>query len=262
MSASRIALITGASRGIGRGISIELAKAGFDIVGNSRNYNTEDNKTGLFEVKEKVEAEGSKFFPVKGDISDATDRKYIIEKTTNEFGKIDVLINNAGVAPRERIDILETSQESYDRVFSINARGPFFLTQLLSRNMIDNLGAYETKPCIIFISSISAYVSSPSRAEYCISKAALSHTSRLFADRLTEYGINVYEIQPGIIQTDMTEPVTEKYDKLISDGLIPQNRWGYPEDIGKAVVALASGSFNYSTGLVLEISGGMNINRL
>ncbi len=128
--------------------------------------------------------------------------------------------------------------------------------------MIDHIGEYKKKPCIIFISSISAYVSSPSRAEYCISKAALSHTARLFADRLAEYEINVYEIQPGIIQTDMTEPVTEKYDKLIAGGLVPQKRWGYPEDVGKAVVALASGSFAYSTGLVLEISGGMNINRL
>ena len=127
---------------------------------------------------------------------------------------------------------------------------------------MSRLEEYKIRPSIIFISSISAYVSSPSRAEYCISKAALSQTARLYADRLSEYGINVYEIQPGIIKTDMTEPVTEKYDKLIAAGLIPQRRWGYPEDIGKAVVALANGTFSYSTGMVLEISGGMNINRL
>lgn len=262
MSAKRVALVTGASRGIGRGIAIELAKAGFDIVGNGRQYNPENNKKGLFEVKERVEAEGAKFLPVKGDISVDTDRKYIIKTAIGEFGKIDVLVNNAGVAPQKRMDILETTKDSYDRVLSINARGPFFLTQLAARKMIDHIGEYKKKPCIIFISSISAYVSSPSRAEYCISKAALSHTARLFADRLAEYEINVYEIQPGIIQTDMTEPVTEKYDKLIAGGLVPQKRWGYPEDVGKAVVALASGSFAYSTGLVLEISGGMNINRL
>lgn len=262
MSAKRVALVTGASRGIGRGIAIELAKAGFDIVGNGRQYNPENNKKGLFEVKERVEAVGAKFLPVKGDISVDTDRKYIIKTAIGEFGKIDVLVNNAGVAPQKRMDILETTKDSYDRVLSINARGPFFLTQLAARKMIDHIGEYKKKPCIIFISSISAYVSSPSRAEYCISKAALSHTARLFADRLAEYEINVYEIQPGIIQTDMTESVTEKYDKLIAGGLVPQKRWGYPEDVGKAVVALASGSFAYSTGLVLEISGGMNINRL
>ena len=262
MSAKKVALVTGASRGIGRGIAIELAKAGFDIVGNGRQYNPENNKKGLFEVKERVEAEGAKFLPVKGDVSVDTDRKYIIKTAIGEFGKIDVLVNNAGVAPQKRMDILETTKDSYDRVLSINARGPFFLTQLAARKMIDHIGEYKKKPCIIFISSISAYVSSPSRAEYCISKAALSHTARLFADRLAENEINVYEVQPGIIQTDMTEPVTEKYDKLIAGGLVPQKRWGYPEDVGKAVVALASGSFAYSTGLVLEISGGMNINRL
>ncbi len=262
MSIKRVALVTGASRGIGRGIAIELAKAGFNMVGNGRYYDPENNKKGLFEVKERVEAEGGKFLPVKGDISEDTDRKYIIKTTIGEFGNIDLLVNNAGVAPRERMDILDTTEDSYDRVLSINARGPFFLTQLAARKMIDQIGKYEKKPCIVFISSISAYVSSPSRAEYCISKAALSHTARLFADRLAEYGINVYEIQPGIIQTDMTEPVTDKYNKLIADGLVPQKRWGYPEDIGKAVVALASGSFAYSTGLVLEVSGGMNIYRL
>jgi len=262
MTGNRIALVTGASRGIGRGISIELAKAGCDIAGNGRKFDPENDQKGLFEVKKIVESEGVNFLPVKGDISVENDRNYIIDTTINEFGKIDVLINNAGVAPLERLDILETSAESYDRVMSINARSPFFLTQLVARKMIDQIGKYDIKPCIIFISSISAYVSSPSRAEYCISKAALSHTSRLFADRLAEYGINVYEIQPGIIQTDMTNSVKEKYDKLISEGLIPQRRWGYPEDIGKAVVALADGSFEYSTGLVLEISGGMNIKRL
>jgi NAD(P)-dependent dehydrogenase (short-subunit alcohol dehydrogenase family) len=262
MSAKRVALVTGASRGIGRGIAINLAKAGFDIVGNGQQYDPKNNKNGLFEVKERVEEEGSKFLPVKGDISLDDNRQYIIETAIGEFGHIDVLVNNAGVAPLVRKDILETTEDSYNRVLSINARGPFFLTQLASQKMIDQIGKYSEKPCIIFVSSISAYVSSPSRAEYCISKAALSHTARLYADRLAEYGINVYEIQPGIIHTDMTDSVKEKYDNLIAEGLIPQKRWGYPEDIGKAVVALANGSFAYSTGLVLEVSGGMNINRL
>jgi NAD(P)-dependent dehydrogenase (short-subunit alcohol dehydrogenase family) len=262
MTEKRIALVTGASRGIGRGISIELAKAGFHIAGNGRKYDPHNTQQGLFEVKKRIDSEGVKFLPLKGDISVENDRKYIIDTTIKEFGKIDLLVNNAGVAPLERVDILETPVESYDRVMSINARGPFFLTQLAANKMIDHIKDYEIKPCIIFISSISAYVSSPSRPEYCISKAALSQTARLYADRLAEFGINVYELQPGIIKTDMTGSVTEKYDKLIADGLIPQKRWGYPEDIGRAVVTLANGSFGYSTGLVLEISGGMNIKRL
>ena len=262
MPVNKVALITGASRGIGRGISLHLAKAGFNIIGNSRQYNPENKKTGLFEVKEIVEAIGVKFLPVKGDISLENDRQYIVRTALEQFGHIDVLVNNAGMAPDKRMDILETTEKSFDRVFSVNARGPFFLSQLVSNKMITHIEAYEDKPCIIFISSISAYVSSPSRAEYCISKAAMSHSARLFADRLAEYGINVYEIQPGVIQTDMTDGVKEKYEKLIAKGLIPQQRWGYPDDIGKAVVALATGSFAYSTGLVVEVSGGMNIQHL
>ena len=262
MSKNKVALITGASRGIGRGIAINLAKKGFHIVGNGRQFDPENKNNGLFEVKEIVEAEGVKFLPVQGDISLDNDRQSIVKSAIDEFSQIDLLVNNAGVAPQKRIDILETGEESFDRVFSVNARGPFFLSQLVSKKMIDQIGEYEKKPCIIFISSISAYVSSPSRAEYCISKAALSHTARLFADRLAEYGINVYEIQPGIIQTDMTDSVKEKYDKMIADGLIPLKRWGIPDDIGKVVSSLAEGSFAYSTGLVLEVSGGMNINRL
>jgi len=174
-----------------------------------------------------------------------------------------VLVNNAGVAPERRLDILETSPESYDRLQTINARGPFFLTQKIARQMIKQVKENpESKPCIIFISSISASVSSPTRAEYCVSKAALSQAARVFADRLSEYGINVYEVRPGIIQTDMTAPVREKYDKLIAGGLIPQKRWGFPEDVGKAVAALAKGYFGYSTGLVVEVSGGMNVPHL
>jgi NAD(P)-dependent dehydrogenase (short-subunit alcohol dehydrogenase family) len=180
-----------------------------------------------------------------------------------KFDRIDVLVNNAGVAPEKRADVLETSPESYDRVLSINARGAYFLTQKVARHMIrqkekDSAG----HSCIIFISSISAYVSSPSRPEYCISKAALSMAAKIYADRLAEYGINVYEVRPGIIQTGMTASVREKYDRLIAEGLIPQKRWGQPEDVARAVAALAGGDFAYSTGLVVEVSGGMNIQSL
>ena len=263
MNNNPAALITGCGRGIGRGIAVELAKNGFSIAGNDVIFDPNNRETGLFEVKEKIEESGASFLPVQGDISSLEEHEKILNSVLDKFGRIDLLVNNAGVAPLKRLDILETTPESYDRVLSINARGPFFLTQKVAKQMIEQVKDNpELKPIIIFISSTSAYVSSPSRAEYCISKASLSITAKIFADRLAEYGINVYEIRPGIIQTDMTAPVKEKYDKLIAEGLVPQNRWGFPEDIGKAVSAIAKGYFPYSTGMVIEISGGMDINRL
>lgn len=259
----QVALVTGAGQGIGKGISLELAKSGFDIIGMDIVYNPENKELGLFEVKEKAEELNVSFLPVQGDVSSLEDHEKVIHQSLAEFGKIDVLVNNAGVAPEKRRDILETTPESYDRLLSVNARGPFFLTQKIAKQMIKQVEANpESKPCIIFISSISASVSSPSRAEYCVSKAALSQAARVFADRLSEYGINVYEVRPGIIQTEMTAPVREKYERLIKEGLVPQKRWGLPEDVGKAVAALARGDFGYSTGLVIEVSGGMNIPRL
>jgi len=258
-----VALVTGAGQGIGRGISLELAKNGFDIVGMDIIFESENKQAGLFEVKERAEELNVSFLPIRGDVSSLEDHEKILKLALDEFGKIDVLVNNAGVAPEKRLDILETTPESYDRLLAINARGPFFLTQKVAHQMIRQIQENpKLKPCIIFISSISTYVSSPSRAEYCISKAALSQAARVFADRLSEYGINVYEVRPGIIRTDMTTPVQEKYDKLIKEGLIPQKRWGFPEDVGKAVAALARGDFSYSTGLVIEVSGGMNIPHL
>ncbi len=264
MTASNpVALITGAGRGIGRGIALELAKNGFDIVGNDILFEPDNKQSGLFEVKERIEELNALFEPVKGDISSLDDHEEILHQTLDKFGKINVLVNNAGVAPEKRLDVLETTPESYDRLLSINARGTFFLTQRIATQMIEQVKKdSELMCCIIFISSISAEVSSPSRAEYCISKAAISHMARIFADRLSEYGINVYEVRPGIIKTDMTDPVREKYDKLIEGGLVPQKRWGFPEDVGKAVAALAKGDFAYSTGLIVEVSGGMNIRHL
>jgi len=259
----KTALVTGAGQGIGRGIVLELAKNGFDIAGMDIIFEPDNKEKGLFEVKEKVEELRAEFLPVQCDISSLNDHQKIIKKTLDKFGKIDLLINNAGVAPKLRLDILETTSESYDRLMSINARGPFFLTQTVANLMTKQVKKNpKSKPAIVFISSISSYVSSPSRAEYCLSKAAVSMSAKIFADRLSEFGINVYEIRPGIIQTDMTAVVKEKYDKLIAEGLAPQKRWGFPEDIGKAVVGLVNGYFDYSTGLVVEVSGGMNIQRL
>ena len=259
----KIALVTGAGQGIGRGIVLELAKNGFDIAGMDIICKPDNKEKGLFEVNDRVEELSAEFLPIQADISCLDDHQKIINKTLDKFGRIDLLVNNAGVAPKVRLDILETTPESYDRLMTINARGPFFLTQSVANVMSKQVEKKaDSKPTIVFISSISAFVSSPSRAEYCLSKATVSMSAKIFADRLSEYGINVYEIRPGIIQTDMTAVVKEKYDKLIAEGLVPQKRWGFPEDIGKAVVGLVDGYFDYSTGLIVEVSGGMNIQRL
>jgi NAD(P)-dependent dehydrogenase (short-subunit alcohol dehydrogenase family) len=258
-----VAFITGASRGIGRGIALELAKSGYDLAGNSRVCEPQNTESGLFEVQRRVEELGADFLPVQGDVSNLADHARMLERILEKFGRIDLLVNNAGVAPEQRLDVLETTPESFDRVLSINLRGPFFLTQRVAQHMLARIEHDpEARPSIIFITSVSAYMSSPSRAEYCLSKAGLSLAAAIFADRLSGPGINVYEVRPGIIKTDMTAAVQAKYDQLIGEGLIPQQRWGLPEDVGKAVAALAGEGFKYSTGLVVEVSGGMNIRRL
>lgn len=258
-----VAFITGASRGIGRGVAIELAKHGYDIAGSSRVFEPQDTTSGIFEVKQRVEELGASFLPVQGDVSCLHDHERMLTPILEKFGRLDLLVNNAGVAPEKRLDVLETTPASFDRVLSINLRGPFFLTQRVAQHMVAQLQQQLTiRPSIVFITSVSAYMSSPARAEYCLSKSGLSMAAAIFADRLSEHGINVYEVRPGIIKTDMTAPVQGKYDKLIDEGLIPQRRWGLPEDVGKAVAALARGDFQYSTGMVVEVSGGMNIRRL
>jgi 3-oxoacyl-[acyl-carrier protein] reductase len=258
-----VVLVTGAGRGIGRGISILCAEAGFDLAGVDILFDPVNKDSGLFEVQRKVEEHNVSFLPIQGDISALHEHERILDEVLDFYGKVDVLVNNAGVAPERRMDILETTADSFDRVMSVNTRGSFFLTQRVALQMIEHTQrGYLQDPCIIFVSSISAEVSSPSRAEYCISKAALSQAAKIYADRLAEFAINVYEVRPGLIQTDMTAPVKDRYDRLISEGFVPQERWGLPEDVGKAVVALARGYFGYSTGLVLELSGGMNIRRL
>ena len=258
-----VAFITGASRGIGRGIAVELAKQGYDIAGSSRVCDPANRASGIFEVKRVVEDLGSTFLPIAGDVSVLEEHDRMLDPILEKLGRIDLLVNNAGIAPEKRLDILETTPESFDRVLATNLRGPFYLTQRIAQHMIEYKKQNpEARPGIIFITSVSAYMSSPSRAEYCLSKAGLSLAAAIFADRLSSFGINVYEVRPGIIKTDMIAAVREKYDKLVSEGLIPQQRLGTPEDVGKAVVALASEAFKYSTGLVVEVSGGMNIRRL
>ena len=258
-----VALVTGAGRGIGRGIALELAGEGFDLAGCDIVFDAANAAEGLFEVKAAVEKRGGEFLPLSADVASLEGHAGLLAAVAERYGRLDLLVNNAGVAPEVRRDVLEATPESFDRLMSVNLRGAFFLTQKASRIMIGQAAAApDRKPAIVFITSTSARVSSTSRAEYCISKAGLSMAARVYADRLAEYGINVYEIRPGIIRTDMTAAVREKYDALIAGGLLPQKRWGFPEDVGKAVAALARGAFPYSTGLVLEVSGGMDIARM
>jgi 3-oxoacyl-[acyl-carrier protein] reductase len=257
------AVVTGAGQGIGRGIVLALAREGFDVAGIDIVFDPRNSKKGLFEVKKSVAMLGRRFLPVEGDIARVEDHDRMLDAVAKEFGGWDVLVNNAGIAPSKRTDILETTPENYDRVQAVNSRGPFFLTRNAAKRMAGRKPARAGAPLsIIFITSISAVVSSTSRAEYCVSKAALSMSAALFADALAAKGINVYEVRPGIIATDMTAGVKDKYDRLIAEGLVPQARWGLAEDVGRAVAALVRGDFAFSTGAVIEVSGGMNIRRL
>lgn len=259
MNDKPVAVITGASRGIGRAVALSLASEGFDIAAIARSVDSE----GMEFIGPEIEKRGSQFFPVGLDISCTGCQKEVVANILDRYGRIDVLINNAGVAPLQRNDILDMTEESYDRVMNINLKGPVFFAQKIAREMIwlkNQIADY--RPVIVFVTSVSAEHSSTNRTEYCVSKAGLSMATTVFADRLSKEEILVFEVRPGIIQTDMTARIKEKYDKLIQEGLIPQKRWGIPEDIGKAVASLARGDWNFSTGMVFEISGGLNIQKL
>ena len=259
MSDRKISIVTGSSRGIGRGIALSLAEHGWGIVVNYRS-----NRAAAEEVKKRVESVGGEVLLVQADMASQDDLDELVETTLAKYGRIDLLVNNAGVGPRQRVDMLQVGETSYNEVMDINLKGPFFLTQRVANVMIALLEKDLIQaPNIINISSISAYTSSPARAEYCISKAGMSMMTKLWADRLAEFGINVFEIRPGIIATDLTSVVKEKYDRLILDeGLTPIKRWGTPEDIGKAVLAIAEGSFPFSTGEVINVDGGFHLHRL
>lgn len=258
MNERRTALVTGAARGIGNAIAEQLASEGNAVV--IADVFDEEQVSGNVE---KVRAHGQPVLYIKGDITSDASRKDMVDRAIKAFGKIDILVNNAGVAPKVRMDMLQTTEESMDFVLGVNLKGTFFLTQLVANSMIERLKDYtDLSPAIVNISSNSAYTSSTSRPEYCISKAGVSMVTTLFADRLAEYGINVYEIRPGIIMTDMTAVVKGKYDKLIEDGLTPIKRWGYPEDIANAVSVLCSGKLGFSTGEVINVDGGFHIRRL
>ena len=254
----KVALITGGSRGIGLGIATQLAQTGFDLAINGVRpvEAVTDVITGLMR-------HGGDVIYVQGDVASGADRARMVQEVKSYFGALHVLVNNAGIAPKERRDILEATEESFTHVVTTNLQGPYFLTQAVANWMIEQT---SQKPnfsgCIVNVSSISATVASVNRGEYCVAKAGISMATQLFAARLGEYNIPVYEVRPGIIKTDMTAGVTEKYDKLISEGLTVQKRWGEAIDVGKAVAALASGSFPYSTGQVVMVDGGLTLSRL
>jgi 3-oxoacyl-[acyl-carrier protein] reductase len=252
------ALVTGASRGIGRAIAVALAEQGWSIAINYRG-----NAEAAAETRSLVENAGGRGVAIQADIADANDRGRLIEQTLASFNRIDLLVNNAGTAPRQRADLLETSEASYDEVMAVNLKGPFFLTQRVAKVMIDLLKAGVIEhPKIVNIGSMSAYTTSVNRAEYCLSKAGLGMMTALYADRLSEYGIHVYELRPGIIETDMTSIVRAKYDRLIAEGLTPIRRWGQPDDVARAVIAIAQDQFLFSTGEVINVDGGFHLRRL
>lgn len=258
MNDTPVAMVTGAGRGIGRAIALALADLGCEVVVNYR-----ADADSADDVRRRIQAVGRRCQTVQADIGCGSDRAALVERVKTVFGRLDLLVNNAGVAPLKRTDLLEADEDSYDRVMTTNLKGPYFLTQQVANWMIEQRKSHpERTPRIVNISSVSAYASSPARGEYCLSKAGLSMMTKLYADRLAEFGIGVFEIRPGIIRTDMTGAVREKYDALIADGLTPIRRWGTPEDVAQAVCAVAEGRLDFSAGQVLDIDGGFHLRRL
>jgi NAD(P)-dependent dehydrogenase (short-subunit alcohol dehydrogenase family) len=259
-----VILVTGASRGLGRGIALELARGGYSVAINyaANRHAAEESVTAC---KEAAPYPNQCFVPVQADVSDAQARDDMLTTILDKFGRLDGLVNNAGIAPKERADITEASEESFDQVIGTNLRGPYFLTQQVANYLLNSRqepALSYGKGMIVFVTSISAHTASITRGDYCVSKAGLSMAAQLWAQRLAGDEINVYEIRPGIMRTAMTSAVASKYDSLIADGLVPQRRWGTPEDVGKAVRALADGDFPFSTGTVIDVDGGFQIRNL
>ncbi len=254
----KVALVTGGSRGIGRAIVLALAGGGWQVV-----FSYRSNEAAAQETLETALRLGGRALAVRADLAAGEDRRRLAQEALGVNGRIDLLVNNAGMAPRQRTDLLEMSEASYEEVMAANLKGPFFLTQQVARLMAGQVrSGSPIQPVIINIGSISAYTSSVNRGEYCISKAGMGMLTALFADRLAGEGVLVYEVRPGIIATDMTAGVKGKYDRLIEDGLLPLRRWGQPEDVARAVLLLAEGGLPYSTGEVINVDGGFHLRRL
>ena len=253
-----VALVTGASRGIGRAIAVRLAKDGRAVV-----VNFHSNRNAADEVVAQIATAGGQAAAIQADVGNSADRERLVDETLAKFGRIDVLVNNAGITSVGRKDLLEATEESWDAVFATNLKGPFFLAQRVAREMIRLTEASTiARGTIVNVSSISAYAVSTNRADYCIAKSGLAMMTWLLADRLAEHAIGVYEVCPGVIASDMTAPVKEKYDRLIAEGLSPIRRWGQPDDVAAAVSMLASGALPFSTGERINVDGGFHIRRL
>jgi 3-oxoacyl-[acyl-carrier protein] reductase len=258
-----VILITGASRGLGRGIALHAAQSGHSVAINYAGNKAAAEETAAL-CRARAISPQQEFDIFQADIGNASDRTRMLKEVLARFGRIDALVNNAGIAPRVRADLTEMGETSFDEVLGINLKGPFFLTQAVANHWLKTQDQPRLKSGfkILFISSISAYTASVNRGEYCISKAGLAMVTQLFATRLADHGIQVFEIRPGIMETDMTSGVKEKYDALLAQGLVPQKRWGKPEDIGLAVEAILSGGFPFSTGEVVNVDGGFHLKRL
>lgn len=258
MQPRRIALVTGGSRGIGRAIAERLADSGFDLT-----INGVRDEGQVADTIAALESRGARVIYCRGNVALASDRHAIVDAISKTFGRLDVLVNNAGVAPDVRSDILDATEESFDRVVEINLKGPYFLTQRVARWMIEQRQADGTfSGVIVNISSVSATEASINRGDYCISKAGIAMATQLWTTRLAPFGIQVYEVRPGIIRTEMTAMVQEKYDQLFANGLAVESRWGLPDDVGRTVAVLARGELTYATGNVINVDGGLTVRRL
>lgn len=257
-SSPRTALVTGSSRGIGRSIALRLAAEGYAVVVNYVN-----NSSAANEVVDQIKDAGGQAISVQGSIAEASDRQHLVDTTIEQWGSVDVLVNNAGITSVGRKDLLEATAEGWDEVLNTNLKGPFFLSQAVAQRMIQpEVPNRDVTRYIINVSSISAYAVSANRADYCIAKAGMQMMTWLFASRLAEENIGVFEICPGVIASDMTAPVKEKYDRLIDEGLTPIKRWGSPDDVAQAVAAIVSGAFPFSTGERINVDGGFHVRRL
>ena len=261
MAAAPVALVTGGSRGLGSGVALALAAAGYSVAINYRGDAAAAAVTAAA-CRERATGDGQRFHPLQADVAVAADRARLLAATLERFGSVEVLVNNAGIAPRQRADLLEATEESFMEVLATNLTGPYFLTQAVARHWLGQSAEAARRRAVIFVNSISAAYASVSRGEYCVSKAGLAMARELFAVRLAEAGISVYEVRPGLMETDMTRAVKEKYDTLIAEGLVPQRRWGTPDDVGRAVAALVSGDFDFSQGTVVDVDGGFSLLRL
>jgi len=253
-----VALVTGASRGIGRGIALLLGYHGYAV-----GVNYLRSSEAAAEVVAEIESHGGQAVAIRGDVGLTADRTALVDQLCEQFGRLDVLINNAGITSQGRRDLLEATEESWDLVFDTNLKGPFFLAQAAARRMLEAIDAGRIpRAWIINVSSISAYAVTTNRADYCMAKAAMQMMTWLLASRLAEHRIGVFEVCPGVIESDMTAPVREKYDKLIAEGLAPIRRWGTPDDVARAVLALVSDAFPFSTGDRINVDGGFHMRRL